>query len=73
MNVNEKETMKGFQFISRISTFILNLFVVRRVAPELFGIGNIHLQLYLNIVLLLSREGFRKAVTRYDFTSNNSK
>ena len=51
--------------MSRISTFLLNLFIVRRVAPELFGIGNFHLQLFLNIALLLSREGFRRAVTRY--------
>ena len=49
-----------------MSTFLLNLFVVRQVAPEIFGIGNFHLQLFMNIIFLLSREGFRRAITRYE-------
>ena len=47
--------------------------MVRKVSPAVFGIGNGHLQLFLTIALLLTREGYRKAITRFDIVNNTKK
>lgn len=52
------------QVLSRGSTFLLNLLVVRTVGPLVFGVQAINLYLLYTTILFLSREGFRRAALK---------
>ncbi|CAG8440089.1 7209_t:CDS:2 [Ambispora gerdemannii] len=52
------------QLLSRLLTFILHQIVLRFTNPKTFGIAAVQLELLLNTILFLSREGFRCALLR---------
>jgi oligosaccharide translocation protein RFT1 len=54
----------GLQLISRLLTFSLNTLILRYTSPSVFGFATIQLELLLNTILFLCREGFRLAVQR---------
>ncbi|KAF9208017.1 Oligosaccharide translocation protein rft1 [Haplosporangium sp. Z 27] len=52
------------QFVSRILTFSLNQVLLRFTSAETLGIASVQLELLLNTILFLSREGVRCAAIR---------
>lgn len=52
------------QLFSRLLTFALNQVLLRFTSPEVLGTANVQLELLLNTILFLSREGFRSALLR---------
>ncbi|KAF8928512.1 Rft protein-domain-containing protein [Dissophora ornata] len=52
------------QFISRMLTFTLNQILLRFTSAETLGIASVQLELLLNTILFLSREGVRCAAIR---------
>ena len=54
----------GLQLFSRLITFALNQALVRLASPDVYGTVSIQLELVLNTILFLSREGFRNALLR---------
>ncbi|KAG0322106.1 Oligosaccharide translocation protein rft1 [Dissophora globulifera] len=52
------------QFISRMLTFSLNQVLLRFTSAETLGIASVQLELLLNTILFLSREGVRCAAIR---------
>ncbi|KAG0290977.1 Oligosaccharide translocation protein rft1 [Linnemannia gamsii] len=52
------------QFVSRMLTFTLNQVLLRFTSAETLGIASIQLELLLNTILFLSREGVRCAAIR---------
>lgn len=60
------------QIFSKLFTFILSTIVARKVNASIFGVANLQIQLLLNIILPLSREGFRRSSLRAN-KSNESK
>lgn len=61
------ESIKWLFFLhtgSRFITFALNTAIARTVPQSSFAIAHLQLQLLLNIVLPLSREAFRRAISR---------
>lgn len=60
------------QMLSRLLTFVLNLFVARRVGPRIFGLQAVNLYLLYTMVLFLSREPVRRAVMRFHGTRDPS-
>lgn len=54
----------ALQAVSRILTFTLNQFILRFTTPSIFGFATIQLELLLNSILFLCREGFRISVQR---------
>ncbi|KAF9409025.1 Oligosaccharide translocation protein rft1 [Podila epigama] len=52
------------QFISRMLTFSLNQILLRFTSAETLGIASVQLELLLNTILFLSREGVRCAAIR---------
>ncbi|KAF9136748.1 Oligosaccharide translocation protein rft1 [Mortierella sp. GBA39] len=52
------------QFISRMLTFTLNQVLLRFTSAETLGIASVQLELLLNTILFLSREGVRCAAIR---------
>ena len=59
-------SLMKLQLLSRMVTFILNQSLVRLASPAVFGTVSIQLELLLNTILFLSREGFRNALLRAD-------
>lgn len=60
----------GLQLISRVLTFGLNTLILRYTSPSVFGFATIQLELLLNTILFLCREGFRLAVQRLPTASD---
>ncbi|KAI1319434.1 Oligosaccharide translocation protein rft1 [Mortierella claussenii] len=52
------------QFVSRMLTFTLNQVLLRYTSAETLGIASVQLELLLNTILFLSREGVRCAAIR---------
>ncbi|KAF9938725.1 Oligosaccharide translocation protein rft1 [Modicella reniformis] len=52
------------QFVSRMLTFTLNQILLRFTSAETLGIASVQLELLLNTILFLSREGVRCAAIR---------
>ncbi|KAF9978157.1 Oligosaccharide translocation protein rft1 [Actinomortierella ambigua] len=52
------------QFVSRMLTFTLNQVLLRFTSAETLGIASVQLELLLNTILFLSREGVRCAAIR---------
>ncbi|KAG0264835.1 Oligosaccharide translocation protein rft1 [Mortierella polycephala] len=52
------------QFVSRMLTFTLNQVLLRYTTAETLGIASVQLELLLNTILFLSREGVRCAAIR---------
>ncbi|KAG9285772.1 hypothetical protein G9A89_013197 [Geosiphon pyriformis] len=59
------------QLLSRLLTFVLHQIVLRFTNPKTFGIAAVQLELLLNTILFLSREGFRCALLRGGGISSN--
>ncbi|KLO11563.1 Rft-1-domain-containing protein [Schizopora paradoxa] len=54
----------GLQMLTKAVTFVLNQALVRLSTPQVYGTVSIQLELLLNTMLFLSREGFRNALLR---------
>lgn len=54
----------ALQGLSRILTFTLNQLILRYTTPSVFGFATIQLELLLNTILFLCREGFRISIQR---------
>lgn len=54
----------ALQATSRILTFTLNQLILQYTTPSIFGFATIQLELLLNTILFLCREGFRISVQR---------
>lgn len=52
------------QVVSKLITFQFNTAVARLIDPSIYGVSNMQIQLLLNIILPISREGFRRAALR---------
>lgn len=57
-------SLMALQLFSRSITFALNQALVRLASPTVYGTVSIQLELLLNTILFLSREGFRNALLR---------
>lgn len=57
-------SLMGLQLLSRLVTFGLNQGLIRIASPQVFGTASIQLELLLNTILFLSREGIRNAFLR---------
>ena len=57
-------SLMGLQVFSRFVSFALNQALVRLATPDVYGTVSIQLELLLNTILFLSREGFRNALLR---------
>ncbi|KAL5503877.1 RFT1 [Sanghuangporus vaninii] len=57
-------SLMGLQLLSRLVTFALNQALVRLASPDVYGTVSIQLELLLNTILFLSREGFRNTLLR---------
>ena len=55
------------QVVTRVLTFVLNLFVVRAAGAATFGIVSVQLYLLYTTTLFVSREGLRKYVAGASF------
>jgi len=55
----------GSQFISRIFTFVLNVLVARSISLAAYGMFSVNFYLLDSIILMIAREGLRRACTRY--------
>ncbi|EJD06490.1 Rft-1-domain-containing protein [Fomitiporia mediterranea MF3/22] len=66
-------SLMGLQVLSRLVTFALNQALVRLATPAVYGTVSIQLELLLNTILFLSREGFRNALLRADADGNAQK
>lgn len=64
--VKSASSLMGLQLLSRLVTFVLNQALVRLATPAVYGTVSIQLELLLNTILFLSREGFRNALLRAD-------
>ncbi|KAG0084050.1 Oligosaccharide translocation protein rft1 [Podila epicladia] len=58
------------QFVSRMLTFTLNQVLLRFTSAEILGIASVQLELLLNTILFLSREGVRCAAIRVSDDTN---
>ena len=61
----------GLQVFSRLISFALNQALVRLATPDVYGTVSIQLELLLNTILFLSREGFRNALLRADVDASS--
>lgn len=61
------------QFVSRMLTFTLNQVLLRFTSAETLGIASVQLELLLNTILFLSREGVRCAAIRVSDDSTEGK
>eukprot|EP00928_Gymnodinium_smaydae_P023251 TRINITY_DN19263_c0_g1_i1.p1 TRINITY_DN19263_c0_g1~~TRINITY_DN19263_c0_g1_i1.p1 ORF type:complete len:530 (+),score=95.38 TRINITY_DN19263_c0_g1_i1:81-1592(+) len=52
------------QLLSRAVTFLLNVAIARLAAPSAYGMSYISLQLFSNLSLFATKEGFRKVALR---------
>lgn len=66
-------SLMGLQLFSRLVTFVLNQALVRLTTPDVYGTVSIQLELLLNTILFLSREGFRNALLRADVDGKEQK
>lgn len=71
--VKAASSLMRLQLLSRLITFILNQALVRLAAPAVYGTASIQLELLINTILFLSREGFRNALLRAKIDDKNSK
>lgn len=62
--IKSASSLIGLQFLSRLITFVVNQALVRLATPSVYGTVSIQLELLLNTILFLSREGFRNALLR---------
>ncbi|KAG0348183.1 Oligosaccharide translocation protein rft1, partial [Gamsiella multidivaricata] len=60
------------QFVSRMLTFTLNQVLLRFTSAETLGIASVQLELLLNTILFLSREGVRCAAIRVSDDSSTT-
>jgi oligosaccharide translocation protein RFT1 len=60
----------GLQLVSRAWTFILNILVVRKMGPKLYGPAAVHLYAVYTTILFMAREPLRMAAPR--FSGNNA-
>jgi len=64
------DTLRGIgviasaQLVSRAVTFLLNVLIARFAAPSSYGISHVSFQLFSNLSLFLTKEGFRKVALR---------
>lgn len=65
-------TLILLQISARALTFVLNQLLVRLVAPGIFGLANIQLELLLSTILFLSRDAIRTILIRNDRTRHAS-
>lgn len=63
----------ALQASSRILTFVLNQLILQYTNPAVFGFATIQLELLLNTILFLCREGFRITVQRLPAPSPDDK
>ncbi len=54
-----------FQLATRLLTFIMNTIVIRYTSPTVLGLSSVKLELFMNTVLYLARDGVRMALVRY--------
>lgn len=66
-------SLMALQLFSRFITFALNQALVRLASPTVYGTVSIQLELLLNTILFLSREGFRNALLRADNDNKRKK
>ncbi|KAL7750997.1 Oligosaccharide translocation protein rft1 [Sorochytrium milnesiophthora] len=52
------------QLCARLGTFAMNQYLLRLVTPEIFGLGNVQMELFVSSVLFFSREAFRSVLLR---------
>lgn len=52
------------QIISKLLTFQFNTAIARSIDPSIYGVSHMQINLLLNILLPISREGFRRASLR---------
>ena len=64
-------SLMGLQVFSRLISFALNQALVRLATPDVYGTVSIQLELLLNTILFLSREGFRNALLRADVDASS--
>ncbi|KAI5121237.1 hypothetical protein M0805_007244 [Coniferiporia weirii] len=57
-------SLMGLQLLSRLVTFALNQALIRLASPAVYGTASVQLELLLNTILFLSREGIRNALLR---------
>uniref|UniRef100_A0A0E0EBA3 Protein RFT1 homolog n=1 Tax=Oryza meridionalis TaxID=40149 RepID=A0A0E0EBA3_9ORYZ len=60
------------QFLSRVTPFLYNSWFVRQLSADDCAAYALQLPLFINCVLFLSREGFRRACLRNDSDSGNA-
>ncbi|GFP98226.1 protein rft1 homolog [Phtheirospermum japonicum] len=60
------------QFLSRGIPFIFNSWIVRHLSEEDYALYAVQFHLFVTCVLFLSREGFRRACMRADFSDDAS-
>lgn len=63
----------ALQGLSRILTFTLNQLILRYTTPSVFGFATIQLELFLNTVLFLCREGCRISIQRLPTTTEKER
>lgn len=61
------------QLFTRILTLFMTQMQVRLTSAQVLGAANIHFELLLGLILTLSREGFRTALSRTGSLSNTTK
>ena len=66
-------SLMGLQLLSRLVTFALNQALVRLASPAVYGTVSIQLELLLNTILFLSREGFRNTLLRANVDKNDKR
>lgn len=52
------------QISIKLINFVLNAFIARSVSPDVYGEGQLKLNLILTVILHFSRETFRRAAER---------
>ena len=50
--------------VQKVASIVLNQCLLRVASPELLGVASVRLELVLNTILFVSREGFRLALAR---------
>lgn len=58
--------------MARAVTFLLNILIARLATPTAFGLGFVSLQLFSNLTLFATREGFRKVALRVPSTKSEA-
>eukprot|EP00835_Amoeboradix_gromovi_P005805 NODE_588_length_6359_cov_0.522843.p2 type:complete len:526 gc:universal NODE_588_length_6359_cov_0.522843:4105-5682(+) len=61
------------QFVSRVTTFVLNQLLLPHISPEVIGISMIQMEFLVNTILFFSREGIRTALFRSSVDNSSEK